>query len=78
MSVFRRLTTLPGACVIALIRGYQLTISPWIGPCCRYSPTCSEYMILAIRKHGIVQGSARGVFRILRCHPWSRGGYDPP
>ena len=67
-----------GRVAIWLVRGYQRGISPLLGPCCRYQPTCSEYMIGAIRKHGAVRGIARGVARILRCHPWCRGGYDPP
>ena len=63
---------------ILAIRLYQWTISPWLGPRCRFFPTCSEYTILAIRKYGPVRGTARGVRRILRCHPWHPGGYDPP
>ncbi|MBN1912490.1 MAG: membrane protein insertion efficiency factor YidD [Pirellulales bacterium] len=72
------LRRLPGRVVIGLIRLYQRWISPMLGPHCRFEPTCSEYFILAVRKYGLVRGSARGVWRILRCHPWSRGGDDPP
>lgn len=64
--------------LIALIRGYQLLISPWLGPNCRYTPTCSQYFIEVVKKHGVLKGSYRGVLRILRCHPFSRGGHDPP
>lgn len=63
---------------VSLVRLYQRCISPLIGPSCRYDPTCSEYMILAIRKYGVVRGTLRGLCRILRCHPFTRGGYDPP
>ena len=64
--------------IISLIRGYQLLISPWLGQNCRYTPTCSQYFIEAVKKYGILKGSYRGVLRILRCHPFSRGGHDPP
>jgi putative membrane protein insertion efficiency factor len=67
-----------GLLVIAMIRLYQWTISPWLGPRCRFLPTCSEYTILAIRKYGVIRGVGKGARRILRCHPWHPGGYDPP
>ncbi|MDA9778492.1 membrane protein insertion efficiency factor YidD [Rubripirellula sp.] len=66
------------AIFVKMIRFYQVGISPLIGPCCRYSPTCSQYTIEAIRKYGPVYGVFRGIRRILRCHPWHPGGYDPP
>ncbi|HMO85872.1 MAG TPA: membrane protein insertion efficiency factor YidD [Lacipirellulaceae bacterium] len=68
----------PQWALIALVRAYQWTISPWLGPCCRYQPTCSEYFIGAVRKYGVLHGAWRGVRRIGRCHPWGAGGYDPP
>jgi len=64
--------------LIALVRGYQLFISPIMGPRCRFEPTCSEYFIEAVRKYGVIRGTARGLWRICRCHPWNPGGYDPP
>jgi putative membrane protein insertion efficiency factor len=64
--------------LICMVRTYQRGISPLLGPSCRFHPTCSEYMIGSIRKHGPLRGSLRGAFRVLRCHPFSRGGYDPP
>jgi putative membrane protein insertion efficiency factor len=67
-----------GWILIVLIRGYQKLISPMIGAHCRFEPTCSEYFILAVRKHGVLIGSWKGVWRILRCHPWHPGGVDPP
>ena len=62
--------------LIALICFYQKFISPAFPPSCRYQPTCSNYMIQAIEKHGI-KGVLMGIARILRCHPWANGGNDP-
>jgi len=64
--------------LVLLVRCYQWTISPWLGPNCRFHPTCSAYFIAAVRKHGALRGSWLGVRRISRCHPWNEGGYDPP
>jgi uncharacterized protein len=69
---------LPARVAIACVRFYQRGISPLIGPSCRYQPTCSEYTVQAINKYGVIRGIFRGSLRILRCHPFSRGGYDPP
>jgi len=66
------------ALAIALIRLYQWTISPLLGPACRFEPSCSRYMIGAMQKYGFFRGGWRGVKRICRCHPWNEGGYDPP
>lgn len=63
--------------LIGLLRGYQAVISPWLPPACRYSPTCSEYAIEAIRKYGAVRGSWMAVRRLARCHPFHAGGFDP-
>lgn len=63
--------------VIVLVRGYQLLISPWLGQNCRFTPTCSEYLIEAVRRHGMVRGLWLGARRIGRCHPWHPGGHDP-
>jgi len=65
------------AIAIGLVRGYQYLISPVLPPSCRYYPTCSAYTIEAIEKYGVIRGSLLGIRRILRCHPFSRGGYDP-
>lgn len=62
---------------IALIRVYQIVISPWLGPKCRYNPTCSAYAIEAFQKHGVFQGFWLAIKRISRCHPWGGSGYDP-
>ena len=63
--------------VILPIRLYRRWISPMFPPCCRFTPTCSQYTIEAVRTHGILRGLALSCWRILRCNPWSRGGYDP-
>ena len=63
--------------LIALIRGYQLVISPLLPPACRFTPTCSAYTMEAIRRYGALRGSYMGMRRLLRCHPFHPGGYDP-
>lgn len=63
--------------VLFLIRCYQKYISPLKPPTCRFVPTCSEYAIIAIEKYGVVRGCYLAVRRILRCHPFHPGGYDP-
>ena len=63
--------------VCALIRFYQLAVSPHFPPSCRYYPSCSAYALEAVRKYGAIRGSYMAIRRILRCHPLSRGGYDP-
>jgi uncharacterized protein len=60
-----------------LIRGYQVGISPFLPPSCRFVPSCSEYGYQAIEKYGIIRGGAMTVWRILRCNPFGKGGYDP-
>ena len=62
---------------IALIRFYQKNISPYKGTKCPYHPTCSNYALQAIEKYGVVQGGILALWRILRCNPFSHGGYDP-
>ena len=62
---------------IALVKFYRKFISPLFPPKCRYYPTCSSYALAALRKFGFFRGTALSVWRILRCNPWSPGGYDP-
>ena len=62
---------------IALLRGYQRWISPLIGARCKYYPSCSEYAVQAIGRYGILRGSILATWRLLRCNPFSHGGYDP-
>jgi uncharacterized protein len=69
---------LPSTLLVSAARVYQWTLSPLIGRHCRFEPTCSAYFIQAIEKYGAVQGTWRGLKRIARCHPFNRGGYDPP
>lgn len=64
--------------LVGAVRCYQWTISPLLGPRCRFQPTCSNYAIEAIKKYGPLRGAWLAVRRVLRCHPWSPGGYDPP
>ena len=59
------------------VKLYKKYISPHLGDNCRYWPTCSEYMMQAIEIHGVVKGPVLGIWRILRCTPWAKGGYDP-
>lgn len=77
-AVWTSLRGFPAAMLILAVRCYQWTISPLIGPCCRFEPTCSTYFIVAVRKYGAVRGTLLGLRRIGRCHPWNPGGYDPP
>jgi putative membrane protein insertion efficiency factor len=74
MSVWK----LPSHVLIALVRLYQLTLSPYLGKQCRFQPTCSNYYIQAVEKYGAVRGSLKGAWRICRCNPFCTGGYDPP
>ena len=62
---------------VKLIRLYQITLSPYMGRQCRYTPTCSNYALEALRKHGLLRGGWLAVKRILRCAPWGGSGYDP-
>lgn len=72
------LKRLPAGVLILLTRAYQLLISPWLGPHCRFTPTCSQYMIESVRRHGAAVGFFRGLKRIFKCHPFHPGGHDPP
>lgn len=66
----RRLALLP-------VRVYQLAVSPWLPKQCRYLPTCSDYAIQAVERHGVVKGGGLATRRICRCHPWGGHGFDP-
>jgi len=78
MPWLRTIARLPAQTLILLVRGYQLFLSPLIGQHCRFTPSCSQYFIEAVRKYGAIRGAAKGVWRICRCHPFCQGGYDPP
>lgn len=65
------------ALVQLLLRAYQLTLSPLLGPRCRFYPSCSQYALEAVRSYGAGRGGMLALRRLLRCHPWHAGGYDP-
>lgn len=77
MKLLQRLYRLLGWLLIQPIRFYQHFISPLTPPTCRFTPTCSQYAVEAIRKYGPFKGTWRAIRRILRCHPWGGSGYDP-
>ncbi len=63
--------------LLAIIRFYQRVISPLFPPCCRFIPSCSQYALEAIQKYGPLKGGKKAIWRILRCNPFCKGGYDP-
>jgi putative membrane protein insertion efficiency factor len=71
MSQFAR------TCMLGLLRGYKGAISPFLPPACRYLPTCSDYAMEAVERYGLFRGSLMAIARVLRCHPFAKGGYDP-
>lgn len=73
MIVGRAVRTL----LVLLVRGYQVAISPLLPPACRYYPTCSHYAVEALERHGAWRGGWLALRRVLRCHPFRPGGYDP-
>lgn len=75
--MMKKIIQLPANFLILLIRIYQITLSPFIGRNCRYTPTCSNYGIEAIRKYGAIKGGWLTFKRILSCNPWGGSGYDP-
>jgi len=81
-AALRAVVRLPALALSALlivgVRAYQWCVRPFLPPVCRFVPGCSDYFILAVKKHGPVVGGAKGVWRVCRCGPWCEGGYDPP
>lgn len=67
----------PKKFVLGLLAAYRQLISPWVGPACRYLPTCSQYASEAVERYGVARGGLMGLRRILRCHPLGGSGYDP-
>ena len=63
--------------LVALVKGYRLLLSPWLGSACRFEPTCSLYCLTALQEHGATAGIYLTLGRLLRCHPWCAGGHDP-
>lgn len=78
MTWLRRIGHIPAWLLIASVRLYQWTLSPFLGGQCRFQPSCSYYFIEAVQKYGAIRGAIKGIGRILRCHPFHPGGYDPP
>ena len=76
MRCLNVLWCLPRLVLIALVRGYRLLLSPWVGQSCRFTPTCSAYALQALQRHGAVVGVGLAGWRILRCNPWCHGGCD--
>lgn len=74
----RWLWRIPRFLLIGVVRFYQLGISPWFPSSCRFTPTCSQYAVLALREYGALKGSILATWRILRCNPWGGHGHDPP
>ena len=65
------------AIALAALRGYKAIISPWLPPSCRFTPTCSEFASEAIERYGLLRGTGKTLLRLVRCHPFHRGGWDP-
>jgi putative membrane protein insertion efficiency factor len=77
-SSLAALHSLAATVLIALVHIYQMGLRPMLPALCRFEPSCSNYFIEAVRKYGPLRGTWKGAGRLCRCHPWSRGGYDPP
>ena len=75
--VARAVWLAPREAVVLLLRVYQLTLSPMLGPVCRFAPSCSSYAVTAVRRFGVLRGGWLTARRLGRCHPWNPGGYDP-
>lgn len=63
--------------LVMAVRGYQMVVSPWLPPACRYTPSCSQYAIEALQRHGALKGTWLAARRLARCHPFRAGGHDP-
>jgi putative membrane protein insertion efficiency factor len=76
--LFSAVSDAVAASMVAAVRCYQIILSPLLPPACRFTPSCSQYFILAVKKYGPWYGAWKGVGRICRCHPFHPGGHDPP
>jgi putative membrane protein insertion efficiency factor len=76
-AVRESVASVVAAVLVLLVRLYRLTLSPLLGPSCKFNPSCSSYAIEAIRLDGPLRGTRRAIGRLGRCHPWSEGGFDP-
>ena len=77
MRLLQKIDEAISTSLIIAVRGYQKSLGSLIGGRCRYLPTCSDYFIGAVEKYGAFKGGIKGVWRILRCHPFAKGGFDP-
>ena len=77
LKVLKKIFQVPQLIAIFLINLYKKLLSPILPASCRYVPTCSQYTLEAIKKYGVIIGAVLGAYRILRCNPFSKGGYDP-
>ena len=79
-SVLHAVARIPARLLLLAVRGYQLFISPMTPPTCRFYPSCSQYAVIALQRHGAIRGTYLAVWRVLRCNPWNPGGVDdvPP
>lgn len=77
MRVLRFIAGLPKLLIVSLLRLYRAVVSPMYGPTCRFYPSCSEYALVAVERHGVLRGGWLATRRLLRCHPWNPGGVDP-
>lgn len=77
MKVLHSIARAPALLVMYIVSFYQRTVSRFMPRTCRFTPTCSEYMIQAIKLHGLIRGMGLGIWRILRCNPFNEGGNDP-
>jgi putative membrane protein insertion efficiency factor len=75
--MFETLVLLPQRLLMLIVRGYRFLLKPWLGSACRFEPTCSQYALDALERHGAVGGALLAAGRLLRCHPWCDGGCDP-
>ena len=76
--IIRASSWVVGSLLITIVGVYRILISPLLGKQCRFTPSCSKYFQESVAKYGPLRGSWKGLARICRCHPWNRGGYDPP
>ena len=80
-AIFKKILAIPAGAInlvlIGMVNFYRGAISPMFPSCCRFTPTCSQYALEALRRHGPLRGSWLALRRILRCHPWGGSGYDP-
>ncbi|WP_028051103.1 membrane protein insertion efficiency factor YidD [Cellulomonas sp. URHD0024] len=76
LSTLHTVARVPSRLLLMAIRGYQRYISPMTPPTCRFYPSCSQYAVIAVQRHGALRGTYLAVWRILRCNPWNPGGVD--